>query len=428
MFKIKMENKLKQMYSDAEVKIELKKRKRKCLKQVAIVLLCGAIFMMGSVFYDGKNDASITEIKRGDHLKDGQEVELLMEAQDGEVYDINIRVDSMQYQTEVVRELYRQFFNEIEKTVLGKNKDWNLVTSDLNFVDGLLGYPFEISWETSDYRFLSKNGERIIENICENDIEESVEVSVTATVRYLDFERKIYYFPALSLSDEEKHDAYARGAEKEISDAERESRDEEMFCFPEEIMGEKVSFKRVDETSYFETILLFVMVILALLYLQRLQVNRELNERKKELEKMYPEVVSKLALLLCAGFTIRNAWEKMVFDYEKKDERYFVFEQMKKTELEIKNGQSEGRAYESFGVACFHQKYRKLGNLLSQNLKRGNKNIVQRMKEESKMAYLDRRENALLASGKAETKMLVPMLLLMMIVLVVVIIPVFMKM
>ena len=117
----------------------------------------------------------------------------------------------------------------------------------------------------------------------------------------------------------------------------------------------------------------------------------------------------------------------MILDYDMRGEKEFVYEQMKKAGSQMKNGQSEGRAYEKFGIDCQNPKYRKLGNLLSQNLKRGNKNLIIRMKEESKQAYVKRREMALMESGKAETKMLIPMMILLMLVLVVVVVPVFMS-
>lgn len=372
-------------------------------------------------------DKTVKEIERGKYLEGQQELELIMQVENEEYYEINLPVESMQYKTEAIEVLYQKFLEELENEVLGLNTSWDHVAADLIFSEEIEGYPFKVTWETSDYKILSRTGERIIENFGENISNEGHEVTITATIRYLDFEKKIYFFPCLFLSGTEEKELSKREMERFVLDVEESTREESNFLLPEKIGEKDVEFQIVEDKNYIEWLVLLVIVIFGMMWVENDKLNREIDERKKRMERLYPEVVTKMTLLLCAGFTLRNVWEKMISDYELRGEKEFVYEHMKKANSQMKNGLSEGKTYEKFGIDCRDSKYRKLGNLLSQNLKRGNKNLIIRMKEESKHAYVKRKEMALIESGKAETKMLIPMLMLLMLVLLVVVVPVFMS-
>ena len=90
----------------------------------------------------------------------------------------------------------------------------------------------------------------------------------------------------------------------------------------------------------------------------------------------YPQLINKFSLYIGAGMTVRRAWIQIVKEYDK-EKHYLgertVYEEMRYTMNELKNGRPESECYEAFGRRCESPVYRKFGMLLSQNLRKGTK-------------------------------------------------------
>ena len=141
----------------------------------------------------------------------------------------------------------------------------------------------------------------------------------------------------------------------------------------------------------------------------------------------YPQMVSQLVLYMEAGMTMRNIFGKLSASYlrEKKKggpDRY-LYEEILITNRELSSGTSELSAYEHFGIRCGGQQYARLCTLLSQNLKKGNRELLTLLREESKNAFLERMDRARKAGEEAGTKLLMPMILMLVIVMVIIMIP-----
>ena len=156
-----------------------------------------------------------------------------------------------------------------------------------------------------------------------------------------------------------------------------------------------------------------------------------MEERSNQLLSDYPQVVSQLVLYLGAGMTMRNIFEKLADNYmrDRKDggELHFVYEEITRTVREMAAGMSEACAYESFGLRCGGQQYTRLGTLLSQNLRRGNSELLNLLEEESKKAFSDRLDKIRKAGEEAGTKLLLPMVMMLLVVMVIIMIPAYMS-
>ena len=268
------------------------------------MLFFGSIFLLVIIISDVMKESTVIEIERGNYLEDEQALELVMQVEDKDLYEINIQVESVQYKAEDIEVLYQPFVEELEKIVLGSNSSWNHVTEDLNFAEKIDGYPFGVTWETSDYKILSRTGERIIENFDEGFLVGGGEVVITATVRYLGFEKKIFFFPCLGLSEMEEKELYRREAERYVLEAEEKTREEDYFLLPNQINGKEVVFQEIEEKNYMEWAIFLIIVILGLIWVENDKLNRELDKRRKRSERLYPEVVVKRTLLLCVGLKL----------------------------------------------------------------------------------------------------------------------------
>lgn len=145
----------------------------------------------------------------------------------------------------------------------------------------------------------------------------------------------------------------------------------------------------------------------------------------------YPEIVSRLSLLLGAGMTVRGAWDKVCGDYagKKRSDRpnHFAYEEMLITSRQMANGIPELRAYELFGKRCGQQQYMKLGSLLSQNVKKGSSGLARILEEESSVSFEERKRLAKKQGEEAGTKLLLPMFMMLGVVMVIIVFPAFMS-
>ena len=89
----------------------------------------------------------------------------------------------------------------------------------------------------------------------------------------------------------------------------------------------------------------------------------------------------------------------------------------------IAMGVSESDAYAAFGRACRTHAYIKLGNLMSQNVRKGGEYFMQMLREEVGEAFAQRRKRG----EEAGTKLLLPMIMMLGIVLIIIVVPAFMS-
>lgn len=159
-------------------------------------------------------------------------------------------------------------------------------------------------------------------------------------------------------------------------------------------------------------------------------IEKQEKFRKEQMLLDYPDVVSKLTLLLGAGISLQRAWEKMIREYvhkreKKQSNKRFVYEEMVFAYREMENGVSIQAALNHFGARCDVPVYLKFSALLAQNIKRGNRGLVESLQRESEEAFEERKAMAKMLGEQASTKLLLPMFLMLFMVLVVIMVPAF---
>lgn len=155
---------------------------------------------------------------------------------------------------------------------------------------------------------------------------------------------------------------------------------------------------------------------------------RSQTEREKQMMLDYPDIVSKLSLLLGAGMNISLAWEKIALTYQRKQQegeikQHYAYEEMLMVLYEVRDGVAELQAYENFGRRCQLSAYRKLSALIVQNVRKGAKGMQKLLEEEEQEAYEQRKARAKQTGEEASTKLLLPMGIMLAIVLAIMIIP-----
>ena len=224
-------------------------------------------------------------------------------------------------------------------------------------------------------------------------------------------------------------DAFIKGIQEKIKEENVNKETEPVLTLPKEIGEDAVYFYPVMETRGFVLLAMSAMMPVFLYALDRQNKEKASEERRRQLRMDYPEIVSKLALLLGAGMTVKRAWKKITEDAYKRGDgcvRY-VYEEMQYTCREMESGIMESEGYERFGRRCGLKEYIRLGALLSQNLRKGTKGMNTLLRLEAVQAFEERKSGAKQLGEEAGTKLLMPMFLMLAVVLVIVIVPAFLS-
>ena len=107
------------------------------------------------------------------------------------------------------------------------------------------------------------------------------------------------------------------------------------------------------------------------------------------------------------------------------DLKNYAYEEMRIACQEMKSGIAETAAYERFGRRCGIPLYGKFSTLLTQNLRKGSTRLGPLLKEESRLAFEERKNTAKKAGEEAGTKLLLPMVMMLCVVMLMILLPAF---
>ena len=92
------------------------------------------------------------------------------------------------------------------------------------------------------------------------------------------------------------------------------------------------------------------------------------------------------------------------------------------------DGMGEIAALEDLGMKSESKEYRKLAMLLSQNLRKGSKDLIDSLQKEEQYSFELRKQRAIRAGEEASTKLLIPMAGMLFIVIVILVVPALLQM
>ncbi len=395
------------------------KKLSKCLMLLAAGLILGLFAKLQQLQSTPLGEEGV--IYRGKYAEG--EKQLLLEADNGEEKrKFQMTVSAQSLTDAELQEFADDFLENIPKLILDGNSDAGHVTDALELTDVYEGYPFEVEWESDREEIVDHNG-----GVCEVETPERVTLRVTLSCQQ--------YSRTESFSITVVPRSYSSGEQeyREISEyllnSERNSRDEETWVLPGE-WNDRPLVWRLKEKRYCLLIWAFTPVVCLLLYFSfDRDMHKEVEQRQREMRRQYPELVHKLALYIGAGMTIRGAFQRIGGDYERKTNRQRDGDVMGREVLytcrELQSGIAEGAAYERFGRRIGLREYIKLSALLGQNLKRGNRTLLERLREEAERSCEESVRHARKLGEESGTKLLIPMVAMLAIVMVMIMIPAF---
>lgn len=358
---------------------------------------------------------------------EGVRTEKLIAKTDGKEIPITIELPERQYDEKELEEVFETAMKELDKIILGENKTFDEVRTDLNFSSKIPDMPITVSWEVDNYEVINVLGELQTEALSE----EGTIVQITGKLKYGEEER-IYMRSANLFPPELKGDEkIAAQLAEQVSEEEKAHPEQKQVELPGTLEGNPVSWRRPEEKRGYVILGLGLIGSILLILMEKETQKEELKKKRKQMMIDYPEILNKFVLFLGAGMTVKAAWQKISYDYERgkrSEKERFAYEEMTYTLREMQAGGSEKECYEHFGKRCEAVCYMRFGALLSQNLKRGSKGLADLLRLEAVNAFEDRKRAAKKAGEEVGTKLLAPMFLMLTVVLVIVIVPAFLSM
>ena len=164
------------------------------------------------------------------------------------------------------------------------------------------------------------------------------------------------------------------------------------------------------------------VLILVVVYAMYDELSDRVRKRREAISRQFPNVVSKLALLVTSGMIMDRAWKETSFSQESE-----LYREMRKTSEELDNLVSPEAAYSNFINRCNTKETAKLASAIMQNLSKGNAEIGKLLKDMAREAWQERRHTAKRDAEKANSRLMIPTMLLFIAILVLLMVPVAMN-
>ena len=146
----------------------------------------------------------------------------------------------------------------------------------------------------------------------------------------------------------------------------------------------------------------------------------KLKKKSGQILGDFADVVSKLALLVNAGMILKEAWIKISETGEGE-----LYQEMRRAVQQMENGVSEVDAYSEFATRCTSPEIKKFTSTIIQGLVKGNRELVEMIKQQSREIWDAKRHHVKQQGEKAASKLLIPICVMFVGILIMVVVPIF---
>lgn len=166
----------------------------------------------------------------------------------------------------------------------------------------------------------------------------------------------------------------------------------------------------------------FVMSILLVWYINE-TIKDKLTERREELLRDFPKMLSKMTLLINSGMIMREAWQKVA-----ENGKGVLYDEMRLTIDEQQMGITELDSYKNFADRCNVKEIRRFISTLIQNMQKGNAEMTYFLKELTDEMWENKKADVKKQGEAAKSKLLLPTGLIFIGILIMIMVPMFLNM
>lgn len=280
---------------------------------------------------------------------------------------------------------------EIAETFPGENESVDEIRKDVCIQSQYQDGQVTADWSFDSYQYVDLEGHVMNDSLEEEEILVKAVVELGCDSQTLEYQFFFQICPKI-YSEKEK---ISNKLKQELI-KKNEKANDSTLVLPESIDDQTIIWKEKSERMPLKLLFLGMIAAGCVPLVEKSRKQEEEKRRKEKLQSEYPELVSKLTILLGAGMTLFSAWNKIATNYSNKRKNNTIpihplYEEMLITCHEIESGVGEARAYERFGERCGLHRYRKFCSLLVQNLRKGTRGLVQLLEQEVSDAFEERK-------------------------------------
>lgn len=403
----------------------MSKRDKKIPTKVAACIM--ALEVIGCVvsLTNGGSDAVVKRLKRPEAGTSSDEVEMTARSGDKEE-KVSVNVSERELSDEGARESIEKAVKELKKDYLGENEDSKRVYRDLNLKSKYAG-TVTAEWEFSPTGIFDSDGE-----IKNSAYDAPTDVAVRCLLSCQEESRLVEMTVTVIPVPADADIGFDYYLDQALVEADEEDRRAEYVTLPQTLNGEKITFSEKKGDDGLKLVVLMAALLgLYIFYTTYKQKDLD-KKRQKEISLDYPKMVSQLSMYIGAGFSVKAAFVQVGNAYivgrgRGHPERP-AFEEVLRMNRKIRDGEDEESAYNGLGDVLMDKGFRKLTLLLTQSMRKGNKDLRDQLEQEERESYDKRRMDARIAGEEASLKLLIPMMGLLGVIFIVLMVPAFMQM
>jgi hypothetical protein len=388
-----------------------------------LVMVCSIFFALGMLLIiKSVVQRNVIILDRNSYGENDKTYELVAGKEDDE-WDISVEVTPKSYISEEMNEVFENGFSYIDEVYLGTNDSPDNITSNLNLVDEIKSLGLDVNWISDNYSCINSSGK-----ITNQQLEEPVIVNLRACLSYGDYSMERDYPVRLVGRTYSEEELAAQAVQEYVDELTAGNMSSDTVELPDNISGYSIKEKgRLN--GVFITFLLGLAAAVLFVVKSKSDLKEAEKIRNEALLQEYPGFVDRLTLYMGAGMTVKGALNKISRDRigSKADQYNILSEELKYTLNEIESGENEADCYYRLGHRINLSVYLKVTSLLSQNIKKGTKDLLTMLTEEEQAALLMKRELARKKGETAGTKLLAPMIMLLAAVMLIVMLPALMS-
>lgn len=340
---------------------------------------------------------------------------------------VKVTVEEQEYTEKVWKKVLESAKKYLDEKVLSNNKTLDKVTEPLELINTIPNTGIKVTWETDEEGIIDSSGKINQELIEDKGEVVTLRATMKCKERTVEYIMKVHVFPKIETKEEKQN----KEIQKVIDEIVKQSPTINKISLPTKIKNQDVSYHEKSSTGVGSLFFIGIILGVVIYFAMDRDLNSKMKRRDQELLLDYPEIIMKFTLLLEAGLTIKNAWGRIVKEYKIKleegnEKKRYAYEEMMITWFQLGNGVSETVAFSKFGNRVGLLQYLRFSSMLSQNVKKGAKGLIELLEYEGQEAFENRKELARKQGEEASTKLLGPMMLMLLMVILLIMIPAFM--
>lgn len=331
---------------------------------------------------------------------------------------VTIEVGERKLSQKEAQEMLLAASETLDDILKADNESLSKISTDVNFADRIPGTAVEVEWTEKLADFFYSDGTLREDFVLLESVEQKVSAILSCQEYTMEYETVLTILPRTVTQE--------RALLEQIEKLSQENEEKAVMELPKEYQGSAIIWKKPLDLTFLYFGILTVGAVIVLKIGSKRDADIRKKERLEALEKDYAQIVSKFTMLLSAGLSIRNAWERIVLLSKGKTEgTHPIYEEMRWAMRQMQQGVSELEVYERFGIRVGQVHYKKLMALFITDKKRGSINLLEVMNQEMLQAFEEQKRKTRQQGEKAGTKLLVPMMGMLAVVFMMILVPAF---